>query len=343
MHRSIHTLLAPFALFALLAPLRAGDQLPQLPQPATSFGATIANGWLYIYGGNTGKAHEFHRDCVKGDLFRLAVADLSSTRETGGADWEKLTGGLELLSPALVSFEGKVIRLGGMHARNEKGAKNDLHSTDQVMRYDSTSARWEPLPPLPEPRSSHDAAILGHVLYLGGGWSLSGDDGDGARARWCDTLLSIDLHALEKGWRSQPQPFQRRAVAVVAHEGRIWFIGGMDNQDKQSRQVDWFEPATGAWGHGPELPESPMAGFGIAAAELQGSLYVSPLSGTISRLSTDGSQWEEDSKLRIPRFFHRLLPLADGRLLAIGGSNKQGQVRELEVIAVQSRASSAQR
>lgn len=300
--------------------------MPPVPQPATSFGATIAGDWLYIYGGNTGKAHEFNNECVKGDLFRLQLPD--------GSAWEKLPGGLELLSPALVSHEGKVIRVGGMHARNEKGAKNDLHSTDEVVQFDVAAGKWEALPPLPAPRSSHDAVIFNDVLYVGGGWQLSGDDGDGARAKWCDTMLSLDLHAPEKGWQTQPQPFQRRALAAVVHQGRIWFIGGMNSQDKQSREVDWFEPATGQWGQGPELPDGPMAGFGVAAAEQGGQLYVSPLSGTISRLSADGRKWEEASKLNTPRFFHRLLALADGRLLAVGGSNRQGQVRELEVVTV---------
>ena len=54
-------------LLIILATLAtAHAELPPLPQPATSFGAAFAGGALYTYGGNTGKAHEFHRDCVNG-------------------------------------------------------------------------------------------------------------------------------------------------------------------------------------------------------------------------------------------------------------------------------------
>ncbi len=329
--KTIHRFLfASCALFVVPHFARAEkNPLPPIPQPATSFGAAIADGWLYVYGGNSGKAHEFHRDSVRGEFFRLQIPS--------GAAWEKRPSGLALLSSSVVSYEGKVIRLGGMNARNEKGARNDLHSTDEVMRFDPATQKWEPLPKLPAPRSSHDSAILDHTLYVGGGWQLSGDDGEGVHSKWHDTLLTLDLRAPEQGWTSQPQPFQRRAIATVAQGGKIWFIGGMDSHDEPSRAVDWFEPATGKWGKGPDLPDGAMAGFGVAAAEQGGKLYVSPLSGKVSTLSDDGSKWVETTQLTPARFFHRLLPLADGRLLAVGGSNRKGQVKEIELVSLEAK------
>jgi outer membrane protein assembly factor BamB len=320
-------------LFLFAFPLLAAATLPPLPQPATSFGAAIAGDWLYVYGGNTGKAHEFNRECVKGDFFRLKMPD--------GAAWETLPGGMPLLSSSLVAHDGKIIRIGGMNARNEKGAKNDLHSTDEVMRFDPATQKWEALPPLPAPRSSHDAVVIGDTLYVGGGWKLAGDDGDGAAGAWEKTALTLDLRDPSKGWQSQPQPFQRRALAAVAQGERIWFLGGMNSADEPSRAVDWWEPKTGAWGHGPELPDGSMAGFGIAGCTAAGQVLASPLSGKISALSADGRQWKEITQLNPPRFFHRLLPLADGRLVAVGGSNRKGHVRELELVSLDAPAASA--
>ncbi len=319
----MHRLL--FVLAATLA-LTARAELPPLPQPATSFGAAISGEWLYAYGGNTGKAHEFNRECVKGDFFRLRLPD--------GAAWEKLPGGTALLSVSLVAYEGKIIRIGGMNARNEKGAKNDLHSTDEVVQFDPATQQWTALPALPEPRSSHDAVLVGDTLYVGGGWKLAGDDGEGVHAAWQQTLLALDLRALERGWRSVAQTFQRRALAAVAGGGKLWFLGGMDGEDEPSRAVDWYEPATGAWGKGPDLPDGSMAGFGIAGCAAGGRILASPLSGKISALSANGSQWEEIAKLTPARFFHRLLPLADGRVLAVGGSNRQGHVQTLELVSL---------
>jgi len=188
-------LFASCALFFVPWGARAETPLPPIPQAATSFGATLTDGWLYFYGGNTGKAHEFNKDCVKGDFFRLQLP--------AGTAWETLPGGQALLSSSLIGYEGKVIRIGGLNARNEKGAKSDLHSTDEVVSYDPKTLKWDALTPLPEPRSSHDSAIVGHVLYVGGGWKLSGDDGDGTHSKWHDTLLTFDLQSPDQGWKSQ--------------------------------------------------------------------------------------------------------------------------------------------
>ena len=108
----------------------------------------------------------------------------------------------------------------------------------------------------------------------------------------------------------------------------------MDSKDEPSRAVDWFEPATGVWGKAADLADGPMAGFGIAGCAAGGRVLASPLSGKISALSADGKAWEEIATLSPARFFHRLLPMTDGRLIAVGGSNKQGQVRTLEIISL---------
>ena len=326
--------LASAALLAISFPAsaEAPAPLPDIPAPVTSFGAAISEGWLYVYGGNSGKAHEFHRDCVLGDFFRLKVP--------GGAAWEKLPGGEGLLSCSLVPWQGGVIRIGGMTARNASGEKNDLRSTNEVLRFAPSKNAWEPLTALPEPRSSHDAAILNDTLYVGGGWMLRGKDGAGNAddgsddAQWHRTLLSLDLHSPETGWKSQPQPFERRAIAAVAYSGRVWFLGGLDSHDELSREADWLEPASGHWGKGPDLPKGTMAGFGIAACVEGGRLFISPFSGKVYALSIDETHWELVSSLNPARFFHHLLPLGDGHLVAVGGSNDKGHVKELEMVSV---------
>jgi len=325
-----HPLLLVSAMLGIFAmPSLAETPPPPMPEPVTSFGAAVSDGWLYVYGGNTGKAHEFNRDCVKGDFFRLKLSE--------GASWEKLPGGPGLLSCSLESWKGGVIRIGGMTASNAKGEKNDLHSTDEVLHFDPSKNAWEPLIPLPEPRSSHDSTILGDTLYVGGGWRLQGEGGetDGSNGeQWHRTLLSLDLRAPEKGWKSQPQPFEKRALAAVAYSGRVWFLGGIDSRDDLSTGVDWFDPASGHWGKGPDLPKSPMGGFGMAACVEGGQLFISPFSGKVSVLSADETHWETVTTLKPSRFFHHLLPMGGGRLIALGGSNDKGHVKDLEIVSV---------
>jgi len=319
---------ASLALFTIPSPAAdAPARLPEMPQAATSFGAAITDGWLYTYGGNTGKAHEFHRGCINGDFFRVHLSD--------GRAWEKLPSAEPLLGAPMAAHAGWIYRIGGLEARNAKGEKNDLHSTALTVRFSPIAQRWEKLPPLPEPRSSHDLAVLGDILYAGGGWRLAGSDGEGNGAVWHKTLLALDLRAPERGWREMPQKFQRRAIAVVAHIGRLWFLGGMDANDEPSRKVDWFDPASNEWGTGPDLPDGAMAGFGMAACSAGGKLLASPLTGTISALSADGTKWEPLTALATPRFFHRLLPVGMDSVVAVGGSNRKvGQVLTPEIISL---------
>ncbi|MEQ1859536.1 MAG: PQQ-binding-like beta-propeller repeat protein [Chthoniobacteraceae bacterium] len=115
----------------------------------------------------------------------------------------------------------------------------------------------------------------------------------------------------------------------------------MENDDDPSRRVDWFEPATGAWGRGPLLPDGSLAGFGMAACAAKGELLASPLSGKIHALSADQQSWEEIGKLAKPRFFHRLLPLAVQRLVAVGGSSRKGQIPELELVDLDAKPATA--
>src|SRR5215207_6866677 len=185
------------SIVLMCSALAAMAALPPLPQPATSFGAAIHNDALYVYGGNQGKAHEFHRDCIRGEFFRL--------RLNGASEWETLGSDTPLLGSAMAAHGGHLYRVGGMIARNPKGAPNDLHSTDLVARFDPAQNRWERLAPLPEKRSSHDVAVLDGVLYVGGGWKLGGGGGgrsEDSEGEWHQTLLTLDLTAPEKGWQS---------------------------------------------------------------------------------------------------------------------------------------------
>lgn len=325
------------SLLTLLSAAICPAALPPLPQAATSFGAATVDGWLYVYGGNSGKAHEFHRECIKGDFFRLNLAN--------GTEWERLPSDRPLLGAAMASYQGAVYRIGGMEARNEKGSPNDLHSTKTAVRYIPSTGKWEALPDLPDERSSHDVAVFNDVLYVAGGWKLAGGgsrDAEDSHGEWHKTLLSLDLKDPSKGWTSVPQPFQRRALAVVAHEDRLWFIGGMDSSDEPSLAVDWYEPKTGKWGKGPELPKSKMAGFGIAACSAGGELLSSPLSGQVFAIRDNGARWDELTKLAKPRFFHRMLPATADSVVIVGGSDRKGQIQELELVALKATAKTEQ-
>lgn len=298
--------------------------LPPLPEGLASFGGAVADGWLYVYGGHTGTEHDHSAANLSGHFRRLWL--------DGGRTWEKLPMQTPLQGLALVAYDGKLYRVGGMNARNAStDDEEDLHSTADFACFDPASGEWTELTPLPEPRSSLDAVVIGSKLYVAGGWTLDGTS-DG---QWLERSLVYDLANPDAGWQELPkQPFQRRALAAAHWQGKLVVVGGIDEEAEVSHRVDLYDPDTGKWSAGPEFPGDEMSGFGVSAWNLDGALYVSGMEGVVYRLSDDGSAWEDVARLAKPRFFHRLLPGGDDALLAVGGASRKGHMADVEWIEV---------
>jgi N-acetylneuraminic acid mutarotase len=301
---------------------------PPLPEAVASFGATTLDDWLYVYGGHRGERHQYNSEDVSGAFHRLNLAKPTA--------WERLPSSLPLQGAALVAHAHALYRVGGMAAQNGRDEDHDLQSTAAVERYDVRRASWEDLPPLPAPRSSHDAAILGDTLYVGGGWQLHGGD---AKATWHESLLSLDLSRPGSAWETHPQPFKRRALALAAVRPKLYCIGGMGADNKTALTVDVFDTVSGAWSPGPDLPAGPMKGFGCSAAPQGDRLYFSGMKGELHRLSAAGDAWEFVGKLHHARFFHRLVSAGTNGLIAVGGEDSESKRADLEFISVPATAS----
>lgn len=297
---------------------------PPLPEAISSFGGAVADGWLYVYSGHTGREHQHSRDNLSQSFVRLNLA--------APTEWEVLPMETPLQGVPLVAAEGKLYRIGGLSARNAKKEKEDLHSVDEFASFDPATNSWTPLPSLPVGRSSHDAAALEGKIYVVGGWNLSGASRTG---EWQPDALVYDTNAGADGqWKTIAQPpFKRRALAVVAWNGRIWALGGMDEFAEIKRDVFSYDPVADAWTTAAELPGDDMQGFGISAWGLDSGLYVSGTDGVVYRLAEVDGSWEAADKLSTPRFFHRLLPGGEDSLLAIAGASMaDGHISDIEPV-----------
>ncbi|MGE0606888.1 MAG: hypothetical protein AB7O62_07330 [Pirellulales bacterium] len=315
---------------ASLSPV--ASNFPALPQGTTSFGGAVIDDTLFAYGGNYGNAHEFSNEEQSGDLWTL---NLKSPTE-----WKKVSGGTKLQGLAMVAHHNWLYRVGGFTAINKDGEEQNLQSQDDFARMRADSPTWEALPQLPEPRSSHDAAIVGDTLYVVGGWNMQGGGRD---AHWLETALSLDLTAEKPEWKTiAAPPFQRRALALAAWNGKLYCIGGMQEDGGPTTAVAIYDPAKDAWSEGPSLLGGNMDGFGSSAFACQGALYITTQSGSIQRLSADGASWEYLGQLDHPRFFHRLLPWSDANLIIVGGSSMaSGKTEELELLKIGDSAAAA--
>ncbi len=316
----------------------AGVTLPELPEMVTSFGAAVSGGSLYVYGGHTGDAHSYSTAEQANQLRRVSLA---------GGEWETLADGPHLQGLALVAHGGKLYRIGGFTAKNAEGEAHDLWSQDSVAAFDPDTGEWSDLPPLPEPRSSHDAAVVGDTIYVVGGWALAGE----AESSWHETAWAMDLSQPELSWKPLPTaPFKRRALALAAHQGKLYAIGGMQQDGGPTTSTAIFDPESQTWSDGPALvveqadqPDGDTArssgaitGFGASAFATGGRLYVSTIKGDLQRLTKDGTAWEIVAQTPTARFFHRMLPIDDHHLLMVGGANMQiGKYAQIDLLTVE--------
>jgi N-acetylneuraminic acid mutarotase len=298
--------------------------LPDLPFGITSFGAGLVDHQLYVCAGQRGAAHEYSREGMSDSLLRL---DLHSPKK-----WETVGTVPRRAGLAMVSYRGKLYRIGGFEARNKTGEEADLHSTADFSSFDPSTGRWDALAPLPKARSSHDAVLVGSRLIVVGGWDLRGSEA----SVWDDTALSADLSAAQPTWEQLPKPpFHRRALAVGERQGKVYALGGMQEKGGPTTTTYVLDLATQKWSTGPKLPGEGLEGFGGAAVTCDGQLYASTYSGKIWRLADDGQSWQAASQLARPRFFERILSPGGSSLIILGGANMEdGKDVSVEVLPI---------
>ena len=305
---------------------------PPLPKALTSFGAATSDGFVYVYGGHMGNAHDYSTATVSGAMWRLSLKRLDS--------WETLPGSTPVQSPGVAEWKGNILLVGGMQPQNEPGSKGRLLSLDHAAMFDPAKKAWAKLPSLPEPRSSHALVVVGDELYAIGGWPLNtgGPEpkaGSPPAKKFHDTMAVLDLAHPSAGWRSLPQPWRRRALTAIPFAGKIWCIGGMTEDDELSSAIDVYDPVTKQWNTAPSVAENDRAkAFGCPACVAGGFLYVSPEGGNIYRMSVDGKAWVQCGKLAKSRYFHQLIALDATHLMAIGGTAGGKPLDDVEITTV---------
>jgi N-acetylneuraminic acid mutarotase len=320
---ALSTTRTPTRLAVLSVSVHSRDPncFPDLPSALSSFGAAVVGDDLYVYGGHSGEAHHYSTDTTLGAFRRLNLKH--PTR------WEERPGGPKLQGLALIAWNGKVFRVGGMQPRNSRAEKTDARSLATCAVFDPFSNMWSDIEPLPEPRSSHDAAVVGNNLYVFGGWKLNGLDG---KPTWHSNGCRLDLSVPDARWEVVEQPFRRRALTMAGLGGRVYVIGGMNEAGRVERTVSVFDTESQKWSEGPALPVEDSHGFTPASAVLGERLYVAPADGKPYGLNDRGDAWVLVGQFREKRFSARLTAGPEGRLLLLGGASPTSLLASVESV-----------
>jgi hypothetical protein len=308
-----------YAMLVFDAHTRPETALP-LPEKTSSFGAVLHDGWLYVYGGHIARTHSYSIESVSGKFSRMKI---------DGSAWEELPSGMPLQGTNLAAYDGNICRVGGMAPRNKPGEPADTQSVSDVSCFNLATRAWKTLPPLPEPRSSHDVVVIGDRLIVTGGWNLRGRESD----QWSKTSLVLNLKNPDSGWTAISQPFQRRALVTAVHRDKMFVIGGITPSGAVSTEVDIYDPQSNIWSKAPALPGAEINGFAPAAAIHRDRLYVSVGDGSLYRLDEPSKQWVE-AGVTTPRLAHRMVSTGDALLIA-GGAVKGNNLDLVERIAPQ--------
>jgi N-acetylneuraminic acid mutarotase len=300
---------------------------PPMPEAVTSFGATVAGDFVYIFGGHMGRMPGNSADGLSPHFSRLSLAN----PQTG---WEPLPMRQSSQSPGLVAWNGQVYRVGGLSFQNKAGEPTIYESLAVFARFHPETSSWTELPSLPLPRSSLDAAVVDGRLYVVGGWNLQGTSAQSGE--WHEDALVFDLANEAGDWKPIARPpFQTRALAAAAHNHKLYVLGGMKSSNQTTRDVHIYDPQTDQWSAGPELKSNnQFGGFAIAAFATGGRLYYSGGDGTVYGLNETGDAWENAERLLFPRMFHRMVPIAEHQLAVLGGTSVGAYQASLEVVDV---------
>ena len=290
-----------------------------LPEAVTSFGACREGDHLYVYGGHKGQAHVYSLDSHSKSFARIDIQNPNS--------WELLPFNRPLQGFGMASFNGKIYISGGSQATNSSGEKSNLTSVREVSAFDPEKKKWSQLPPLPEPRSSHEMVAHAGHLYIVGGWNMK----DGAGLKWHRHGLFADLSKKPLNWEKLPETkWTVRANTAAVNGGQLYVIGGLTPKG-MTNAVHKLDLETLQWSEGPEYPGTGhLKAFGAAACQVGDKLIVSAYSHQPRVLTETG--WAPTSrKLEERRFFHRIIPLGSKKALFMGGANHDGHLNTLEV------------
>ena len=238
---------------------------PGIPNPRHHPHLQSHDGKLYVFGG-----------------FEPSSAEAMWVMQAGG--WQLDADGWNVMpdAPALVGEAVTTSLTDGLHiagGRTPLGTPNavwtDHVDTGHHFVFDGSS--WSEAAPLPTPRNSATAEVIGDLWHIVAGRTVRGGN---------STAHEAYSLAEDRWYTLAPMPQGQGGLASGVIDGGLYAFGGefFDNGGGVYPQTWVYDPATDAWAAGPDML-SPRHGLGGIA--LNDRIYA--IGGALQRGGTDTS------------------------------------------------------
>lgn len=287
---------------------RAGtwSTVAAMPTARTELAAVAAaDGKIYVIGGRTGSSPSAVVEVYDPALDSWTSRAPMATPRYGFA--------------AVLGSDGRIYTLGGEYTSVSNAGPSVVAEV-----YDPVTNAWASLPSLPGGRYHVAAAVAGNgVIY-----ALAGFDGTTFH-----TLSSVATWQLgATSWTTLPDAMttaRNSHVAATLPDGRIYALGGQDNNGTELAAFEYFQPGSAGWS---TLLAMPTARTSFAAAPLGTSLYAisgsrfsanTPYTRVVEVYDTTAHTWSQVTSIPNGRYGHAAVALG-GRLYVLGGRREAG-------------------
>mmetsp|Transcript_98120 Transcript_98120/g.218876 ORF Transcript_98120/g.218876 Transcript_98120/m.218876 type:complete len:463 (+) Transcript_98120:85-1473(+) len=206
--------------------INSWESKPPMPCARWSFVAVAWSGNIFVIGGLSHDGTIRTMTSARTEVFNTwkdaweSAPDVPTARRNGGG----------------AQHSGMIYMLGGETAN---GTKTDACETFVVDGW-----RWKAGPKLPSLRSHFAVVSHGSKIFAIGGRSSEDNCHEGCDA--FDVVTGI--------WETcTPMPTLRHSLAVAVCKDHIYAMGGF-TQERRVRTVEVFDPSTGTWEVGPQMP-----------------------------------------------------------------------------------------
>ncbi|XP_044586204.1 uncharacterized protein LOC123266197 isoform X3 [Cotesia glomerata] len=238
----------------------------------------------------------------------------------------KVTMNKKLICPnesLFLNEQPTVIVFGGIDPHQEYGVAGNTGKN--IYRLKPLENIWEFVGEMPEPRHHHSVVYFKGRLYVAGG----ADPRENSLQRKNSVVGTVwSYDPASKKWFTEPAMLTpRKNFGLVVCDGKIFAVGGEDNNEVTLRSVEAFDPAKKVW---KKMQPMNIARFGLAATTFENLIWVA---GGISNSITDPllkevecydpckKSWTKIENIPSARCYACLCVISDN-LFLVGGAGK---------------------